>query len=249
MKAVTTYGLKMLDEIKRFSSAIIAGQNQSLHQLRILNKKLKALFHLLEFCGEAPSVSVLKEYRKLFKPISQLRDLQVVRKKFVDKESPERKIIIRIEKKTLMKFKKKYKKSGELTLGELKVFFLSQKQIAISTDKVLSYFGDLSGRIKKNILKADHTIEEFHALRKMSKDFLYDLDLLDGAEKKRLPGFLSGTELDQLQRLIGDWHDHLIAGKILKEYKIKNNKTASLNERKLLSELKKMLVEKSDSLL
>jgi len=135
MKAIATYGLKMLNEIESMSTTIFVEDDQSLHRLRILNKKLKAFIHLLEFCDQSQAVSASKEFRKLYKSISVIRDLQVVRIKFVDKDPAGRNRIIESEKKAMIRFQKKYNRSGEEITNELKSFFLKQRRLSFHRNR------------------------------------------------------------------------------------------------------------------
>lgn len=184
--------------------AYIKKQNsEDLHRMRVSYKKLMALYNFLHSVNHHNYDKDLKPLRKVFKLSGKLRDrtnanifcdkFGIKHSVFGKEEPNEKETLERLENKYESK-KKKFKKLEEQLKGEL-------------NKQTLIHFSGYFQKVYKNVhhtLHAKNVRTNLHSCRKHIKELVYL------AKIQKSSTLLSKQKLDilnELQDMIGDWHD------------------------------------------
>lgn len=214
---------------KNFLRSVVDFEPESIHELRVGIKQIRAFFKLLEWLQ--PNFKFKANYREvrgLFKAAGPLRDLQVQQtlaqawqiQLHFDLSSylallQNREVTARVAYyQTAQKFKiQKLKKPGReidnlcLSISRRDAKNRAQACVQNQISRLLQ-LGEDPGAARKHL----------HALRILSKEMRYTLEFLGGC----LPDLLSPKPLLQglksLHQIIGQWHDQEIALQFFQHY-------------------------------
>jgi len=217
-------------DIKKY---IKTKDNKVLHQLRIDIKKLIALTHFIDsFKSDFNSKKISKSILTLFKLSGEHRDYHHAKqfcKKFNINKSCLKKVASPSVVKKLKDHHKKYSKHFETLKEEIQNAIKDAK-----TTRFKKYLSKSNKAIKVSLSTA-LTKTQMHAVRKQMNDILY---------LSALSGNFSDSKLlmqDNLQNLMGKWHDINKFKTMLKKsgVKVKDKKILSIKreERMLLKEI------------
>lgn len=180
---------------------------ETFHKLRVEIKKLKALFELLNYCGEEfRQKNIFTPFKLIFRQAGKIRELQVedlMLKKYIsinsitgyrnslkEQLSQEKRNYFSLLNTTFFtKLKKEYRKA-----------FSYLKQV--DKKKVNRYLNDRKNKIEKLLSKNKLKKEDVHELRKQLKTYNYNLKIKDPEKQIK-----SAQKKDALPELLGMWHD------------------------------------------
>ena len=184
------------------------GDQNKLHQFRVGVKKLRAVASLIE------QTTALINVRRELKPLKdtyhlsgQVRDSYLHMKLAENLHSADKEYLSnekRVMKKSSRKLRNKRPQHFRM-LRRAKAKLL--KRIPKIKDKNVGLFYETELSAIGGCLSSSVEVEQTHECRKRLKVLLYNLPLVKGID-----GITVNEEyLDQVQRAIGDWHDHVLA--------------------------------------
>jgi CHAD domain-containing protein len=183
-----------------------ASDGEVLHQLRVSLKKVKAVLDYLRTLHPKKIKSLRKKLQVVFHAAGYLREAQLRFKWLKGKR-----FLFLIQHASL-----------EQKIKEEEEFFVTQKQdhlkkLQLINDKLDEYLKETSGEaLLQYALKLKEEFEEtlpvaakedWHELRKLSKQLLYAHHWLTEQDKLKVLTVSGYKKLDQLQEKIGVWHD------------------------------------------
>lgn len=183
-----------------------ASDGEVLHQLRVSLKKVKAVLDYLRTLHPKKIKSLRKKLQIVFHAAGYLREAQLRFKWLKGKR-----FLFLIQHASL-----------EQKIKEQEEFFVTQKQdhlkkLQLINDKLDEYLKETSGEaLLQYALKLKEEFEEtlpvaekedWHELRKLSKQLLYAHHWITEQDKLKVLTVSAYKKLDQLQEKIGVWHD------------------------------------------
>lgn len=214
------------------------------HKLRVEIKKIKALFDVIDFCvGEFDSKEHFKPFKSLFKSAGVVRDLQMeiqaIESYKISRRYPDYlKLLEEQRDKAAAKFFLLINDELKQQVGAIykkTVHFFNH----VHKKEIRDYLDDRKEKIIREMKKRDSTDKQMHSLRKQIKGFFYTKKMIASTD-------IPVAKTEELQELMGTWHDHLIIAGHLKKVAETENRNAS--EMKLMSALKKIIAEKKEQL-
>jgi CHAD domain-containing protein len=220
---------------------------ETFHELRIEIKKWNALLELIHFCSiNFKKKKVYKHFKPIFCQAGKIRELQIeeiiLKKYFPVIEVKEYSVhlnAIRIKEEALFflitktKFLDKIKKQFTETIP-----FLEK----IKKKKIDIYIKKRKRKINAFLKHKNNETIPFHKMRKLLKQFLYTLNLVDIKQQNLLL-----LKEDLLPDLLGRWHDNQVIIKHLK--KAINRVVMNPNEKTQLEVLKNTFYQENEQLL
>lgn len=182
-----------------------------LHNIRVELKKIKALFHLINFCSKKFNVS--KEYRSLreiFREAGKIREMEVLNKLFLEYQIKPVNEEIKSGKQNLLvsNFRKNISRYKRMTAA-------IPNSIDKHSEKVNSSCLKKYSEVKKEKLNKQIfpilIIAELHNIRKIIKEIIYITGISRWSRKKLDPFY------EDIQNLIGSLHDKQMLLKLLEE--------------------------------
>ncbi|MFV8342136.1 CHAD domain-containing protein [Flavobacterium sp. XS2P39] len=190
---------------------------ETIHTLRVEIKRLNALFNLANYCSKGfKKKKNFKPFKRIFRQAGKVRELQIEQSL--------------LEEYFALDLLPDYKEHLEkLLTGELDFFFIIKSNnlpqilnkkyqkigpllTATSTKKATRYVAKKRTEIKKLTAKNPLKDKHLHPLRKQFKEYQYSHNSIN-YEPQNKP--TSSKEI--LPELLGEWHDHQIIIKHLKE--------------------------------
>ncbi|MES2284117.1 MAG: CHAD domain-containing protein [Bacteroidota bacterium] len=190
---------------------------EDFHQLRTEIKKIKAQFKLVDFCSKKLEwKKQFKSYRSIFKQAGKVRELHV------EAASLKKYVVYKGLKKYIQNLKK-------VRLEEKRKFFLminatfrnslkkANKEVLSLIEKIekkdtKSYLNKKRKQIKNLISGKQMKIENAHELRKLIKEFYYNIKSLNFPKQIKLL-----KETEAFQNVLGKWHDYQVIKEHLNE--------------------------------
>jgi len=180
----------------------------SIHDTRIAIKRVMALLQLISYCDtDFKEKSAVRPYRNLFRKLGTVREFEVAQKWFSRLRIPSSGWKIRhIE---LQGASAAAQLKCTLTKSRYRTIKKQEKKISHALDTLKSkhlkkYVTQLEQEITERLFSTNLSPSTFHDLRKLIKVFMYNQQALPQKLKSELNVF---DAFDQLQSLIGDWHD------------------------------------------
>lgn len=217
---ILSYYNERCSEISHFPGKKADLNHRSTHKIRVAIKKLRAIMILVErFAPHGLNAKhSYKPLKKLFKPLGQLREIQLM--------------------KTHPKFLPARQNKDMLTAFLTKKEKALQKKVRQALDRFdLSYFKKTRKKIKKlldefeedaltrafnefiltGIESIEHPVitsrEKLHRLRRDLKQIIYLLDIQNPLLKKKQ------IELKKKEKMIGEWHDWKVYSEDISAFK------------------------------
>ncbi|MCW3105936.1 MAG: hypothetical protein JWQ09_442 [Segetibacter sp.] len=200
---------KQWDEmIKNLLSLCKNFDQEKLHDLRLNNKKVKAIIHLLKECLPNKKKFTAKKLNELFDKAGTIRTAQL-NLKTLDKHSiqneefkHQQNQIIKNESEELCKRKDTYSRNIKKLQKTI-----TKNLTGINNQKIISYYHK---NLKELSINFRHPInpEYLHEQRKIIKKLLYALKIIPAFLKKEIN--INTNYLDALQDAIGNWHDDIV---------------------------------------
>lgn len=197
----------MKNQLDKFSST---GGQEELHHFRVNVKKVKAVIGLMESTGQGNiKQSDQARLKKIFKQAGKIRTAYIellLMKQYSLKNEGYFKTQQELIKQRSIDFADKLKRHSDMLRRVKKKLLAETGNIRDKSIKryVKSLFEKLSGLFSSN--KDDN---EYHKARMVLKNLLYTYELFPEKLKKKLKP--DSGYLDELQEVIGEWHDAAIA--------------------------------------
>ena len=190
-------------------------EQEDLHRFRVKIKKLEAFLILFDSAERHPAAMVkrFKPIKKIFKLAGELRDAYL-NLEFIKLFQPEN----TMDQDILIKSATtEFKSNGDKYLRKIKGVHRSlKKEIKSIKDASVNRFYDSQLWQIANILTSHQFRKQLHECRKQIKILLYNNKLAHESLIVRL----NKDYLEQLQQVIGDWHDQSLSITRLKEDKV-----------------------------
>ncbi len=190
---------------------------KEIHDVRVNIKKIFALSELNKIRGYQPGNLPLLGMRSLFKTTGAVRSSQIILNS-MEKSGLENKKINEYHKKIVKTNTRKLTGQGPAHLKMLFAFrneMTGQKLHPLQTSEVLLYH-DLKSDYLKQVFNRPLNRDYLHEGRKQIKHLLYIQEMIPASLKKQLP--FSMKNLEQLQDMIGKWHDTVMFLDCLNEF-------------------------------
>jgi CHAD domain-containing protein len=225
MDSLVTYYSKLCSDYRKYLERAIQHQDaESVHQLRIAIKKLKALFSLIEFSDPSfESKKYLIQYIEVFKAAGEIRDISIT-VKLIGKQ--EKNLFMNIKRLSAFLQQEKIRKMPKIkkifTKVQVKNNSYDEKITQIIKNKIDSSKMDaflsnihkeLEERRKKRTSRKD-----LHKFRKLLKKYFYISQIAKENFRLRVDN-ISLKRIDKLQDLLGSWHDRRTAKNIINDHK------------------------------
>jgi CHAD domain-containing protein len=189
--------------IREYSTPPSERTEETFHRLRVEIKKIKALYHLIDFVNKKfPRKKLLKPFKEVFDNAGKVRNLQV-EENIIKSFSLKNHLISTLHKKqskATHKFEEIRDKNLSIQIdksAEEAERFLKDIQLS----ELRRYNKKVLSKIK-NLIKASFVEKDLHKIRMKLKEFYYNLKLTN-ARSNRLV-----KNLNRLLELIGSWHDY-----------------------------------------
>ena len=185
---------------------------ESLHQFRVAIKKIKAVLVMLD---KLNALKDLKEnyspYKLIFRYAGSIREQLLQRESAYPLKKSDPKIIAKLNRDLKRAAPVFLKSASHVLPGTLKSF---QK---LDQQDITPYCKDLLHKLKSKWRKVGNN-QGMHKFRKALKQLLYCTHLLKNKERLKILSHKKYELIDELQDLIGQWHDNaLLLEKIKKE--------------------------------
>lgn len=200
---------------------------EAIHDLRVSVKKIRSLFNLIRAITEAGfhSKKKLKCFKKLFRSVACIRDMQVQQHFLAGIESSSQiKSTSFVEYLHGLEMDERKNLSGRIQNFKPIAWDLMDREILeiyhnTGKDQVISktkqYVRDKIEKI--HYLASQGKKKVFHEIRRLLKEVRYMLDMLTLTIKdKKLK--IQIEQIKIVEDLLGDWHDRQIALKLLKGF-------------------------------
>jgi CHAD domain-containing protein len=187
-------------------------EKEVLHDLRVQNKKLKSLTQLLKSIYNKKNYST-KAASPLFKLAGKIRTAQLILQQLEhyhiqnEKIDQEQNACIRQASCKLVQQRKEFKK----IMARMEERLL-KKCISVKDKSVLQYYNQGINALRLSLVVPQNA-DQLHECRKEIKNLLYALALMPSSLQSRLN--INEKYLDELQNLIGQWHDDCILLELL----------------------------------
>ncbi len=209
---------KLLKNIKSFLKTYLAdGQQEGLHQFRIQVKKLKAMLTLYSF--EPGNKSLLKDFKpikEVFKKAGDIRNAHI-NLKLGQKHQLKDENFNQHQQKTLDENNSKFNKDGSKYLKKIKKTqaILQNNIKRLHNKSIRTFYKNKLAKVE-SFFENPTFDEQLHNARKNIKLLLYNKQLAAKAIENKVQ--INNEYLDQLQDMIGEWHDHNLTVAMLADH-------------------------------
>ncbi len=205
---------------------------EELHALRVELKKVKALLFFASRChGKRKVWEDYRYIKPLFQAAGVVRERQISKKIMQGKSLD---IPAKLDRQIALHSEDFVDKIPKFQAGLTKFRKKSTVRLSdISSDSVFDFFARQKKKVKEEVLHHKPGTP-WHDARKRLKVMMYILAVLPKKSASELQ--LSHRELDELQELLGDWHDLLVLNQLYAEWELPAEKS---DTRKLEQQIKK----------
>jgi CHAD domain-containing protein len=190
---------------------------KEIHDLRINIKKIMALVEVNKIRGYDAGTLALHGMKSLFRTAGIIRNSQVIISNILQLEADGKKVI-RYHRDIIRQTSKQLLLDLPLHLkmvNDFRVEMRSRKLNTISNDLILLYH-ELKSDYLKKIFKEPLDPGTLHEGRKQIKHILYLREMIKPSTAKMIP--LHYDHLDELQSMIGKWHDSVVLLDFVREF-------------------------------
>jgi len=185
------------------------GNEKSVHDIRTAIKKIKAYLNLIHFiCPDFNLKKEFKSWKALFKEVAGVRDWQIHSKVAeLNLHIPIEEVIIKYPDtpKDLSSYAKIFNKGFYHERLKAIDSWLKKGDI---TKYVKEYRDEIILKIRELLLgDKEYRTQKLHVLRKLLKEYYYNLDLIKSTEGKLFTQESLEAWLKNMGGLLGDWHD------------------------------------------
>ena len=186
-------------------------EQEVLHKIRVELKKINTMFHLIHYCSvKFKSRKEFIDLKNIFREAGKIREMQQTYKlmlKYKIKRSLQKKIQDD-EYDLTMNFRMK---AGQFKKNINDVFERTKNYTSKINSGNLSEFLMIRQLKLQDLISPEPDPDNLHNVRKVIKDIVYLSEIKYGKNNNIEPVF------DEIQNLIGKWHDKQILMKVLDE--------------------------------
>ncbi len=195
---------------------------QCIHELRIIIKKMRAVFHLVTFTNsEFDFDEHFDSFMEMFKSAGKIRDLDIAIEcsSKIAKDHPD------TDYRGIAQVLRKERRSNVPKVKKIANQILAQKKYDSKAEEIIS-MGIEEKRIEnflkqtmKKIGSETHerlSTERLHNIRKLYKEILYVSKATGKTDKQFFAK--NSIQADELQKRIGNWHNLVITTSIIKDH-------------------------------
>ncbi len=214
---------KLLKSMKRLLKAYLKdGQQENLHQFRIQVKKLKAMLTL--YSCEPENKSLLKDFKpikEVFKKAGVIRNAHI-NLKLGEKHQLKDENFNQHQQRTLDENTLQFNQDRSRYLKKIKKtqIILQNTITRLHNKTIRTFYKNRLAKIK-SFFENPTFDDQLHNARKNIKLLLYNKQLAAKAIENKVQ--INQVYLDQLQDLIGEWHDHNLTIAMLANHTKTNN--------------------------
>lgn len=222
---------------KNIDSLCVTWDKEKLHDLRLNAKKIKAIVSLLKACLPANKLSI-KKLKELFDHAGEIRTAQLniealhasdIQNEQLEKQQNE---IIERESYELCRRRKTYNTNIKKLRKNIEIS--SNK---IKTKNIISFYEERLEELSVNFLPPVNEAT-LHDNRKIIKTLLLALKALPKSLQKQIN--INKKYLDELQDMIGKWHDTIIVSDLLATNGLHEQETVKDKKEKQLETIKNL---------
>ncbi len=226
-KSFIDYYLSLDKKFKKyFHETLVKDETESIHRLRVILKKIKAFFHMLNYLDDQFHFDKsFHDFEAIFKEAGKIRDVQVRLSLFdsIEKEIGlslvnQRRRSEKDEKTKFISYKKNVKrKSGFHT--EVRKKIVRSLKDGFPVDSIKLYLISQSEELDEQMNKHAYSYGELHKLRIHLKRYYYNLTFLNDYLFKSKTITKHIQRLDKLQERLGKLHDSVSVFGLTKKFK------------------------------
>lgn len=216
------------------------------HEFRVEIKKLRAFIRLVNVSQPENQSKISKPIKKFYRLVGDIRNLQLHEQRIQSLssdlviENPELYLEgLYQEEKSL---KKEANHKAALSFKSFQKKLVGEAPAELTEGSKNEFVRRSLSRLSQLLSLPEYSDENFHDLRKIIKDLIYNFDYLEGAIVSILPAPLNGLKfMEDLADMLGDFHDLSLALLFLGKVEESENAT-------MLAELKSHLQLRKDNL-
>lgn len=224
MNCLDRYRGKLLAAVNRELRAIVTAPDEdSIHRFRVGIKRLTALYRFLGATKpEIKAKRLLKPARRLSKSISKVRDCHITLELISELTELDKGGLIPLQQAVQTRIRKDYREFLQLTQNGIRIPLRlpTIRSMNFSEREILRHKPVVLQQLLVGIsdVSNDPAAEQWHAARILLKRYHHTLDAFSQCPGQRLDE-KELKRIEMLQRLLGDWHDRVIAVEILHSFK------------------------------
>lgn len=182
-------------------------RDEDIHKVRVSIKRIKALMTVLhDSCG-LDIEGHFSAYRYIFRQAGRLRDTTLMRDRIADASSD--RTAATHQGRMAATLARRFRDEVPMYLQDIDHHVEDvAAELRCSQVDLPAYCHHLHHKLKKRWRKVSKS-GHYHSLRKHIKHLIYACELLPEAERKALLSRQDSQRLEELQDLIGQWHDEI----------------------------------------
>jgi CHAD domain-containing protein len=233
MNCLNQYRSKLLATVNRELRAIvIAPDEESIHRFRVGVKRLTALYRFLGAVRpETKAKQVLKPARRLSSSISRVRDCHITLGLISELVVLDKSELTTLQRAVHNRILKDYREFQKLTQSGIRIplRLLTFRSMAISENAIGRHKSEFLQQLLTGIANTSNqsSDEKWHTARILLKRYHHTQDAFIQCPGRRLDE-KEMKQIEMLERLLGDWHDRVIAVDILCSFKEHEKQTVPM---------------------
>jgi CHAD domain-containing protein len=223
MNCLDQYRSKLLSGTNRELRIIIGTPDESsIHRFRVSVKRLTALYRFLAAIDpKINAKQILRPARKLSKCISEIRDVHITLNLFAELDGLDTKEVQTLQRALNVRIQQDYQSFRNLADSDIQIPLRlpTAHSLGLAESTILRSKPEILRQLRDDFCDGPQRLNarQWHKKRILMKRYHHSLDAFSNC-----PGHtLDEKELAQmkmLEKLLGDWHDRLVAVEILKSF-------------------------------
>lgn len=228
MNCLDRYRSKLLTAVNRDLRAIAAApEEHSIHRFRVGVKRLTALYRFLEVVKpDIRARQLLKPARRLSRSISKVRDCHITLELISQLNDIDKDLLAILQSVINAKIRRDYRDFQTLARGDISIPLRlpTTGSMGLAESRILRHKPKALQQLLNGILPDGHqsTDEDWHDVRIRLKRYHHTLDAFCQCRGQRLDAS-EIRQIEMLERLLGDWHDRVVAVEILRGFRELDN--------------------------
>jgi CHAD domain-containing protein len=224
MNCLNQYRSKLLETVNRELRAIVtAPEEYSIHRFRVGIKRLTALYRFLGATRpEIKAKQLLKPARRLSSSISRVRDCHITLGLISELAELDKIGLTTLQQAVHSRIRKDYREFQKLTQSciGIPLRLPTIRSMKLSENAIRRHKPEFLQQLLTGIANTSNqsTDEKWHKARILLKRYHHTLDAFIQCPGQRLDE-KEMKQIEMLERLLGDWHDRVIAVDILRSFK------------------------------
>ena len=223
MNCLDRYRSKLLTATNRDLRAIVvAPEEHSIHRFRVGIKRLTSLYRFLGIVKpEIRARRILKPARSLSRSISKIRDCHITLGLISELNDVDKDLLAILQRALKAKIRRDYRDFQTLAKSDIKIPLRlpTVDSMGLAESRILEHKPEALRQLLNGISTASHqsTDVDWHRARILLKRYHHTLDAFCRCPGQRLDA-REIRQIEMLARLLGDWHDRVVAVDILHSF-------------------------------